>query len=172
MNGDLRLDFASDDFAGTKWKNLTGTTRWSTARISPACFGGCARAFRPGWTRWKPGRPSGGRRIHKKLADARRRTIKAVYKDPRFRQHRADAAAGPARPQHLQRGGEGVSARPPGEPAAERLQQLLASGAHEPAAGDLADMKAFGNPSCWWPSTRSPRKWRGAAEGVVRKGSL
>ena len=28
MNGDLRLGFASDDFAGTKWKNLTGT-RWS-----------------------------------------------------------------------------------------------------------------------------------------------
>ena len=29
MNGDLRLGFASDDFAGTKWKNLTGATRWS-----------------------------------------------------------------------------------------------------------------------------------------------
>ena len=29
MNGDLRLGFASDDFAGTKWKNLTGTARWS-----------------------------------------------------------------------------------------------------------------------------------------------
>ena len=29
MNGDLRLGFASDDFTGTKWKNLTGTTRWS-----------------------------------------------------------------------------------------------------------------------------------------------
>ena len=29
MNGDLRLGFASDDFAGTKWKNLTGTMRWS-----------------------------------------------------------------------------------------------------------------------------------------------
>ena len=29
MNGDLRLGFASGDFAGTKWKNLTGTTRWS-----------------------------------------------------------------------------------------------------------------------------------------------
>ena len=28
MNGDLRLGFASDDFAGTKWKNLTGTARW------------------------------------------------------------------------------------------------------------------------------------------------
>ena len=25
MNGDLRLGFASDDFAGTKWKNLTGS---------------------------------------------------------------------------------------------------------------------------------------------------
>ena len=29
MNGDLRLGFASDDFAGTKWKNLTGTAQWS-----------------------------------------------------------------------------------------------------------------------------------------------
>ena len=29
MNGDLRLGFASDDFAGTNLKNLTGTTRWS-----------------------------------------------------------------------------------------------------------------------------------------------
>ena len=27
MNGDLRLGFASDDFAGTKWKNLTGHPR-------------------------------------------------------------------------------------------------------------------------------------------------
>ena len=29
MNEDLRLGFASNDFAGTKWKNLTGTVRWS-----------------------------------------------------------------------------------------------------------------------------------------------
>ena len=29
MNEDLRLGFALDDFAGTKWKNLTGTVRWS-----------------------------------------------------------------------------------------------------------------------------------------------
>ena len=29
INGDLRLGFASDDFAGTKWKNLTGVARWS-----------------------------------------------------------------------------------------------------------------------------------------------
>ena len=70
MNEDLRLGFASDDFAGTKWKNLTGTARWSDGTemvtldslTSPACCGGCARASRPGWTRWKPGRPSGGRR--------------------------------------------------------------------------------------------------------------
>ena len=57
MNGDLRLGFASDDFAGTKWKNLTGTTRWSDGTemvtldstcTSPACCGGCARASRPG----------------------------------------------------------------------------------------------------------------------------
>ena len=29
MNEDLRLGFASDDFAGTKWKKKTGTARWS-----------------------------------------------------------------------------------------------------------------------------------------------
>ena len=29
MNGDLRLGFASNDFSGAKWKNLTGTARWS-----------------------------------------------------------------------------------------------------------------------------------------------
>ena len=75
MNGDLRLGFASDDFAGTKWKNLTGTARWSDGTemvtldytlTSPACCGGCARASRPGWTRWKPGRSSGGRRTSRK----------------------------------------------------------------------------------------------------------
>ena len=51
--------------AGTKWKNLTGTTRWSDGTeilTSPACCGGCARASRPGWTHLKPGRPSGGQR--------------------------------------------------------------------------------------------------------------
>ena len=29
MNEDLRLGFASNDFSGAKWKNLTGTARWS-----------------------------------------------------------------------------------------------------------------------------------------------
>ena len=29
MNEDLRLGFASNDFTGAKWKNLTGTARWS-----------------------------------------------------------------------------------------------------------------------------------------------
>ena len=45
MNEDLRLGFALNDFAGAKWKNLT--------------------ASRPVWTRWKPGRRSGGRRTSK-----------------------------------------------------------------------------------------------------------
>ena len=53
MNGDLRLGFASDDFAGTKWKNLTGTTRWSdgtemvTLNYShlTSVLWGCARGF-------------------------------------------------------------------------------------------------------------------------------
>ena len=65
MNGDLRLGFASDDFAGTKWPPGGATARRrlpSTTLTSPACCGGCARASRPGWTRWKPGRRSGGRR--------------------------------------------------------------------------------------------------------------
>ena len=70
MNGDLRLGFALDDFAGTKWKNLTGTTRWSdgTEMVTldyshlTSVLWGCARASRPGWTHLKPGRPSGGRR--------------------------------------------------------------------------------------------------------------
>ena len=69
MNGDLRLGFASDDFAGTKWKNLTGTTRWSDGTemvtLDYSCCGGCARASRPGWTHLKPGRRSGGRRTSK-----------------------------------------------------------------------------------------------------------
>ena len=76
MNRDLRLGFALNDFAGTKWKNLTGTARW------------------------------------------------------RIRQQNAAAGLG-ARTPHFQRGGEGVSGRPPNKPgpAAERL---------------LANMKAFG----------------------------
>ena len=70
MNGDLRLGFASDDFEGTKWKNLTGTTRWSDgtemvtldySHLTSVLWGVC-KGSRPGWTRWKPGRPSGGRR--------------------------------------------------------------------------------------------------------------
>ena len=68
MNGDLRLGFASDDFAGTKWKNLTGATRWSdgTEMVTlDYSHLGCARASRPGWTHLKPGRRSGGRRTSK-----------------------------------------------------------------------------------------------------------
>ena len=44
MNEDLRLGFASNNFAGTKWKNLTGTARWSDG------------------TEMVTGRPSAGRR--------------------------------------------------------------------------------------------------------------
>ena len=35
MNGDLRLGFALDDFAGTKWKNLTGTADGYSRLLSP-----------------------------------------------------------------------------------------------------------------------------------------
>ena len=137
MNEDLRLGFASNDFTGAKWKNLTGTARQGLP-------GQCARASRPGWTRWKPGRPSGGRRIHKKHGRRPQANHQGRLRGSphRFRQHSADAAAGPgARPQHLQRGGEGVSGRPPGEPGynsfvpLEPMNQLQV---------DLADMKAFG----------------------------
>ena len=121
MNGDLRLGFASDDFAGTilcavarshfKVGPRGGATarRWSpsTALASPACSGGRARASRPGWTRWKPGRrPSGGRRTHKKHGRRPQANHQGRLRGSphRFRQHGADAAAGSgARPQHLQR---------------------------------------------------------------------
>ena len=82
MNGDLRLGFASDDFAGTKWKNLTGTARWSDgtemvtldySHLTSVLWGVCKR---PGWTMWKPGRPSGGRRTSRK---------KTVFRPPRIR---------------------------------------------------------------------------------------
>ena len=58
MFGDLRLGFASDDFAGTKWKNLTGTTRWSDgtemvtldySHLTSVLWG-----VRKGWTHLKP----------------------------------------------------------------------------------------------------------------------
>ena len=42
MNEDLRLGFALNDFAGTKWKNLTGTARWLVAQqpqLRPAVGG-------------------------------------------------------------------------------------------------------------------------------------
>ena len=61
MNGDLRLGFASNDFAGTKWKNLTGTARWSDG-TEMVTLDYSHLTSRPGWTRWKPGRRSGGRR--------------------------------------------------------------------------------------------------------------
>ena len=88
MNEDLRLGFASDDFAGTKWKNLTGTARWRDGD----------RASRPGWTRWKPGRPSGGR-THKKHGRRPQANHQGRLRGSshRFRQHSADAAAGPGR---------------------------------------------------------------------------
>ena len=100
-------------------------------RTSPAC--------RPGWTRWKPGRPSGGRRSIRNMADARRRTINTVYKDPRtgFGSIAQPAGSG-ARPQHLQRGGEGVLDGlrvNQDRPCLKPRNQLQVH---------LADMKAFG----------------------------
>ena len=74
------------------------------------------------------------------MADARRRTIKAVYENPhRLRQHRADAAspATPAFPEtKLRRSG-----RPPGKRGYNSFVPLELQ-------VDLADMKAFGGKPC------------------------
>ena len=59
----------SGQLCRTKWKNLTGTARWSNGTNGLLLFW-------PDWTRWKPG----GRRSHKKRR--RRRTIKTVCKNP------------------------------------------------------------------------------------------
>ena len=146
MNEDLRLGFASDDFAGTKWKNLTGTARWSEmvtldySHLTSVLWGVC-KGFQA-WTRWKPGRPSGGEEAIRNMADARRRTIKAVYKDPRtgFGSIAQTLQQAQVRDPSISR--EEVKS-PPGEPGpvAERLQQLRAMNQLQV---DLADMKAFG----------------------------
>ena len=93
MNKDLRLGFASNDFTGAKWKNLTGTAgatarRWSpsTTRTSPACSGGCAGLPGPAGRGGSLAGPAGTKEAEeaiRNMADARRRTIKAVYEDPR-----------------------------------------------------------------------------------------
>ena len=117
MNEDLRLGFASDDFAGTKW---TGTARWSdgTEMLSPH-----QRAL--GSVQGLPGPAGRGGSLAPAGAEEAIRNMATPAGEPSNED-----------PQHLQRGGEGVSGRPPGEPgpAAERLQQLRASRAHEPAA--------------------------------------
>ena len=85
-----RLGFASDDFAGTKWKNLTGATRWSdgTEMVTldyshlTSVLWECARASRPGWRGGSLAGLAGAEEAIRNMADARRRTIKAVYKDP------------------------------------------------------------------------------------------
>ena len=56
MNGDL--GFALDDF---EVEEFDGTTRRSVSTLLTSAVG-CVRVSRPGWTRWKPGRPSGGQR--------------------------------------------------------------------------------------------------------------
>ena len=82
MNEDLRLGFASDDFAGTKWKNLMGT-RWSDgtemvtldySHLTSVLWGVCKGSLAG---------PAGAEEAIRNMADARRRTIKAVYEDPR-----------------------------------------------------------------------------------------
>ena len=59
--------------------------RWSpsTTLTSPACSGGCARASRPAGQGGSLAGPAGAEEPIRNMADARRRTIKAVYEDPR-----------------------------------------------------------------------------------------
>ena len=45
MNEDLRLGFASNDFTGAKWKNLTGTARWSDGDGHPRLLAPHQRAL-------------------------------------------------------------------------------------------------------------------------------
>ena len=132
MNGDLRLGVTLD------YSHLTSVL-WGV------CKGFQARLDEV--EAWQA-QDRRSRRSHKKHGRRPQANHQGRLRESphRFRQHSADAAAGPgARPQHLhERGGEGVSGRPPGEPgpAAERLQQLL-----EPMNQlqvDLADMRAFG----------------------------
>ena len=101
------------------------------------------------------------------MADARRRTIKAVYEDPRtgFGSIAQTLQQAQVRDPSISRGEvkafldglrvnqdrpqRGYNSFVPLEP----MNQLQV---------DLADMRAFAaspTPSCWWPSTRSPRKW-------------
>ena len=90
MNEGLRLGFASDDFAGTKWKNLTGTARRRHGDDHPRLLAPHQRAL--GGVQGLPGAagrggslagPAGAEEAIRNMADARRRTIKAVYEDPR-----------------------------------------------------------------------------------------
>ena len=66
MNGDLRLGFASDDFAGTKWKNLTGTTRWSDGTEMVTLDYSHLTSVLRGVCKGFQARPSGGRRTSRK----------------------------------------------------------------------------------------------------------
>ena len=49
MNGDLRLGFASNDFLGAKWKNLTGITRLLSSVLWGVCKGFQARLDEVAW---------------------------------------------------------------------------------------------------------------------------
>ena len=132
-----------DDFAGTKWKNLTGAARWSDgtemvtldySHLTSVLWGVC-KGFQARLDEVKPGRPSGGRRSHKKHGRRPQTNHQGRLRGSphRFRQHSADAAAGPgARPQHRNqdRPQRGYNSFVPLEP----MNQLQV---------DLADMKAF-----------------------------
>ena len=79
MNEDLRLGFASNDFTGT------GTARWSDGTVlSPhqRALGGVQGLPGPSGRGGSLAGPAGAEEPIRNMADARRRTIKAVYEDP------------------------------------------------------------------------------------------
>ena len=91
MNKDLRLGFALGDFAETKWKNLTGTTRWSDgtemvtldySHLTSVLWGVCKGFRAPAGQGGSLAGPAGAEEPIRNMADARRQTIKAVYENP------------------------------------------------------------------------------------------
>ena len=145
MNEDLRLGFASDDFAGTKWKNLTGTARCEVHGDGhPRLLSPHQRALQgvqglpgPAGRGGRLAGPAKAEEAIRNMADARIRTIKGVYEDPRtgFGSIAQTLQQAQARDPSISR--EEVKAFLDGLRVNQdrRREATTASGAHEPAAG-------------------------------------
>ena len=124
MNEDLRLGFASNDFAGTKWKNLTGTARWSDGTEMVTLDYSHLKGFQ---ARLDGGSLTGlgGRRSHKKHGRRPQANHQGVYEDPRtgFGSIAQTLQQAQVRNPSISRKGEGVSGRIPG-PAANSFVPL------------------------------------------------